>query len=311
MSLGRSIEGSLMAGSTQRRRGLARMPEPAQAVRRPTAVDLIGRDLVFTQRRLLPPSELQREARDCGLILLDGDLERLHRSRILVPLFWVRRPRWDIESRKRASSPTRPMDRAWTIPTDGWELREDHEAGLVSIGAEHRFRPWVREEIETATGTVDRGSYLYSPWQLLDLSRSGGVLGHLRAQPAKRPPWASIELRVAKERRPASDARTILLSALETRFYPRIVQRVTMSALHGTNAWRKSDARFDAPAKSGIGSVGSRTSCTPRRASCCSPRRRSIHWTPGSTYSARSPRISGGNSGGRRGWRWTCGSPAR
>ena len=211
-----------------------------------TGIDLIGRELTFTQRRLLAPSRFEREARDRGVTLWGGDLERLHRAGILVPLYWVRRPRWDIEKRKASVARGSPPDRSWGVPTDGFELREDQRAGLVALGAEHRYRAWQREVIQLPTGTIHRGHYLYSPWQLLDLVRIETVLGHLRRRPDERTRWARMGLRAARRRRSISDIRTVLLSALEARYYPRIVQRTSMPAHRGLEAWDEFDRTFDA-----------------------------------------------------------------
>ena len=161
------------------------------------------------------PSQFEREARDRGVTLWGDDLERLHRAGIIVPLYWVRRPRWDIARRRKAVAGGSQPDRSWGVPTDGFELREDRQAGLVALGAGHRYRPWQREVIPLPTGAINRGDYLYSPWQLFDLARIEGVLGHLRRKPEERPRWARMDLRAASRRRPNSDLRTILLSAIE------------------------------------------------------------------------------------------------
>lgn len=211
-----------------------------------TAVELVGRDLVFTQRRLLTASQFERDARDRGITLWPDDLERLHRAGVLVPIYWVRRPRWDIANRKIAAARGLMPERSWGTPTNGFDLREDFEAGLVALGTRHRFRPWKREAIPSPLGTIHRGDYLYSAWQLLELVDLDSHLTDLRRRPDERSPWVRQRLLGARRRRSRSDARTVVLSALEARYYPRIVHRTTMPGPRGLEVWDDFDRRFDA-----------------------------------------------------------------
>jgi hypothetical protein len=133
-------------------------------------IDAIRMPHAFTQQKLLDAREFERAARERGVSLWRDDLERLHRARVFVPFFAIRRPRWDINRRVAIEDYAELSGgRLWTVPKDGSSLLEDLDARLVTDGRSVRFRPWASELVGTPHGSIGRREYLYSHYQLLDL----------------------------------------------------------------------------------------------------------------------------------------------
>ena len=192
-----------------------------EAPARVDPLSLIGRPFVFTQQPLLEPDAFRRAAGERGYSLWPEQLEALHRVGALVPLYVVRRPRWDIRIRQQTADPSASIGRRrWGVPTHGPDLAEDARARLVRRGLDTRFRPWSRELVQTPLGPVKRHEHLYSSYQLLDLP---AAMQWLPAQWRRRRRLgrdAPARLRQAAE---ASEGRVALLSALEAVYLPGIV----------------------------------------------------------------------------------------
>lgn len=189
------------------------------------ALDLLDRQHVFTQRALLSPKQFADASRERGHWLTESHLEALHRARLLVPLFRVRRPAWDIAARREAASQGRyeGPDRQWSVPKSADELREDASSSLLRPSRATRFRPWADDEVPLATGRIRRVEYLYSPWQLLELRRLDEDLPLLQSPRSK---WNRARLAALRQRASRADLRVLLLSAIEPRYYPGLVDSV-------------------------------------------------------------------------------------
>jgi hypothetical protein len=194
-------------------------------VNRITPVDVIGQPFAFTQQRLLDVREFERATSERGVPLSPGDLERLHRAGILVPLFAVRRPQWDIHRRLTIADYLKwTSGRIWNVPKDGQSLREDLDAGLVRSGRSVRFRPWASDRVGTHHGAIARREYLYSRYQLLDLPSIERAMPLLRRPASELTRWQRRELRHLRENAVQTDDLVALLEALEPRYLPDIVR---------------------------------------------------------------------------------------
>jgi hypothetical protein len=190
-----------------------------------TPLDVIRQPFAFTQQRLMDVREFERAAGERGVSLSAADLERLHRARILVPLFAVRRPRWDIHRRLVIADYVNwTSGRTWNVPKDGHSLLEDLDAGLVRIGRSVRFRPWARERVGTPHGAIARREYLFSPYQLLGLPAIERAIPILRRQASEMTRWERRELRHLREHAVLTDELVALLDALEPRYLPDIAR---------------------------------------------------------------------------------------
>jgi hypothetical protein len=168
----------------------------------------------FQHRQLLLAKDFADLARDHGLWLTEAGLEQLHRERILLPVYWVRRARWDIAARRRSQRCEGP-DRQWRTPRTGHEVAEDRAARLVRLAARRPFRPWEQERLRVPSGAVvTRGDYLYSAWQVLALPAIRDVVPHLRRR-AERTSHDRRVIRSCREAVASADRMALILSILE------------------------------------------------------------------------------------------------
>ncbi len=212
----------------------------------PDALDLLDRQRVFTQRKLLSPKKFADATRERGHWLTETRLEALHRAGLLVPLFRVRRPLWDIAARRQAANLGNydGPDPHWLVPSTLDELREDASLSLVRAGRTTRFRPWANEVVPLATGATKKIEYLYSPWQVLELRTLVQALPLLGAPKSS---WNRAQLAAFRRHATTADLRVILLSAIEPRYYPDIVDSVTFAGLdeHFVDEWLDYRDGFD------------------------------------------------------------------
>jgi hypothetical protein len=203
--------------------------------------------LVFTQRHILDRRKFRDESRRRGVWLDDAALDLLDRHRVLTPLFRARRPLAGVRAAIRTSEPnTWPRYPAWTFAGDAAELRGDRESGFVRSGPDSpalSSRAFNRE-IEGVSVQVHEA--LYSPYQLLDLRDASDLLPTLRMRDGS----AAARTRLKAAQRVAARAadRVVLLTALEPRYYPRVVRNLTMPVHIGFEVWDATDRQFDARA---------------------------------------------------------------
>ena len=97
---------------------------------------LLKDPFAFTQARLLSPENFTREAKQRGVRLHRGQLELLHRRRVLQPFFMVHsRP---VSDPGTSQAPTESLDAAPDA------IRFAFAEGRLSDPALRRFVPWPR-----------------------------------------------------------------------------------------------------------------------------------------------------------------------
>ena len=203
--------------------------------------------LVFTQRHILDRRKFRDESRLRGVWLDDAALDLLDRHRVLTPLFRARRPLAGVRAAIRTSEPnTWPRYPAWTFAGDAAGLRGDRDSGFVRSGPDSpalSSRAFNRE-IEGVSVQVHEA--LYSPYQLLDLRDASDLLPTLRTR--DRSAAARARLKAAQRAAARAVDRVVLLTALEPRYYPRVVRNLTMPVHIGFEVWDATDRKFDAKA---------------------------------------------------------------
>lgn len=196
-----------------------------------TSLDVIGRPFVFVQRPLINPSEFAKALRERGVYLSVDDLELLHRTRLLSPLYAVRRPRWDVNQRLRATDFKDLYERrTWSVPSRGPELAEDFAAGLVTDGADLRFRAWATDEVRTEFGAVRRREYLYSRYQAISGKWLAEAVPLMLRSRRELPKWDRIRLRHIRRRAERDRTLVPVLTALEPAYLPSISRTYRFTA---------------------------------------------------------------------------------
>ncbi len=211
-------------------------------------IDVIGWPHILIQRKLLDASDFERAARDRGVSLHSEDLERLHRARILIPIYTVRRPQWDI-NRRVASRRWSELqgERVWTVPKDGPDLEADHEHGLVRDGISVRFRPYASDRVQTEMGVIRRREHVYSHYQLLQLPLVSRAIPLLRIRPDKLTKWQRIDFKYLRSGALNNRDLVPLLTALEPRYVPGILGHRKSSLSEPDGGHERYIAAFDAP----------------------------------------------------------------
>ena len=170
---------------------------------------LLKDPFAFTQARLLSPENFTREAKKRGVRLHHGQLELLHRRRVLQPFFMVHsRPVADPDpSLAPADFPDTPVD----------GIRFAFAEGRLSDPALRRFAPWPRSHAHR--------SLWYSHHQLLLLRHIPQLQAHMEADPVSdqlvwhlSPVDARTKTTFARERSLA-----FLIEALASKYLPRVV----------------------------------------------------------------------------------------
>lgn len=194
-------------------------------------VDLVDLPYSFTQLAPLMPATFIREAAARGVQLTETQLEGLHRLRLLVPLFRVRR-----DGRAVAAAARRRAPDAWELahwqPTQRWDLQRARDQGRLHAAAGEPFVSRKRLVRSVAGIEYRTSDYLYSAHQLLllPLVRRALLFLRYRRGPDRarvvgidaNGPWTAL----ARSRARAYDATVVMLSALEPIYYPLIVRQL-------------------------------------------------------------------------------------
>ena len=174
-----------------------------------STLDLLKDPFAFTQARLLSPENFTREAKQRGVRLHRGQLEVLHRRRVLQPFFVVH-PR-PISDPGTSQAPTESLGSAPDA------IRFAFAEGRLSDPALRRFVPWPR------SGT--HRTLWYSHHQLLLVRQIPQILGRMQAhRESDQLVWhlphldARTRATFAKERSLA-----FLIEALTSKYRPRVV----------------------------------------------------------------------------------------
>ncbi len=220
---------------------------PLQITPRPAATDVLDWPLVFTQRKLHARRSFIDHARGRGVDVDDQALDVLDRHGILSPFFRVRRSLMGVRSAIR-SAPTgmRPAYPGWTFADDAAGLRLDHERGLLRSGLDSPPTPKASFWRQIEGVSVQVRDALYSPYQLLDLNDATALVPDLVA--SRRRVSSRSRIAVARARARRATDRSVLLTVLEARYYPRVTGNLTMPAHVGLDAWYAADRQFDAKA---------------------------------------------------------------
>jgi len=178
---------------------------------------LLRDPFAFTQTRLLSPDAFTREAKERGVRLRRGELEVLHRRRVLQPFFVI-------HSRPVADPGLSPAPPDFLgSPVDG--IRLAFAEGRLSDPALRRFAPWPRSS--------SRSSLWYSHHQLLLLRHIPRLQAHMQAhQEAGQlvshlaPLDAHTKAMFARER-----ALAFLIEALASKYRSRVVGSLRFGGL--------------------------------------------------------------------------------
>lgn len=168
------------------------------------ALPLLADPLSFSQTGLLSPSRFRREAAARGSVLEDGQLEELHRRRLLVPLYRVvDRP----DSRHMVKI---QADLTWL-----WHVRVPASRGRVRDVARMAFRPW---------GRSGAGAIFYSRYQLLGLRSLERFVRRMRVRREDDDLVFSLRPVGARTRATAEAGRrlAVLLEVLDPYYRPQV-----------------------------------------------------------------------------------------
>jgi hypothetical protein len=190
-----------------------------------SSVELCELPYSFWQLPLLSAQKFAEAARERGVYLSVGQLEALHRLRLLTPLLRVRR-----DGRALAAAVRRDDPWIWelqrAVPQDARELREVRSQERLHDPAAEPFVARRRLRRTVGKVTYDSSEYLYSHHQLLHLPELGGLLARLHPGPAGKieggPPPMLDHMRAQAR---AIREVVIACSALEPVQYPFIVLR--------------------------------------------------------------------------------------
>lgn len=190
-----------------------------------SSVELCELPFSFWQLPLLTPDKFIDAARQRSVYLSAGQLEALHRLRLLTPLLRVRRDGRALAAAVRREDPwIWEMQRSVPIELGGLrEAREEgrlHDPSAEEFIARHRLKRQVRDVL------YDSSDYLYSHHQLLHLHDIRDLLPRLHPGPAgKLEGGAPLSLPQMRHR--AEEIREVVIacSALEPVQYPFIVGR--------------------------------------------------------------------------------------
>jgi hypothetical protein len=161
------VTAELEAGLEQGSYVFAPPPLPAKTPR--SSLELLSRPLVFSQDRLLDVGDFLKQAEQRRIKLDRALLEDLHRNRLLVPLFRVRR---DDPRPRNAVAVVQPV---WA---EVWNRLDPLIAraaaqGRLSDPANERFYRWERHQPRDLEpldlDPTSKFMFLYSPYQLLAL----------------------------------------------------------------------------------------------------------------------------------------------
>jgi hypothetical protein len=195
-------------------------------------LELFELPMVFSQAPLLPAEAFRRELERRGLWPLHlGQLEELHRTGTLRPLLRLVR---DVraakaEARRLGES---PLNFLLFTPTTGWQIRPWAEAGELRQAGSEPFRPWHSFRRTLGDFPFRSSEFLYSRYQLL--ISAGRVRQIVRRMRTRRDISDQIRYRLPRppgeEGAPHAghDPLVVVLSALEARYLPSVVGRVSL-----------------------------------------------------------------------------------
>ena len=174
-----------------------------------STLDLLRQPFVYSQSNLLSPAQFIAEAKKRGLSLQHGELEVLHRRRILVPFYRIH---------QRAITTGEDRSPAHQVPGAAWQLYRASAQGRLGDPETQRFTRWPSQR---------SGPRLYySHYQLLGLRSLQRVLTEMKGySDSSRVVWELDRLTHQQRSWHAqSRALAIVLEALSPRYRPRVMQ---------------------------------------------------------------------------------------
>jgi len=190
---------------------------------------LLDLPFVFSQTRLLTPSDIAREATARGVFLVDFQLEALHETRIVQPIYRVS---YDVRAAVRAAR--RDPDWRWEIlrhtQRDVTSLLRSRRAGRLFDPARASFVPWDRYERRFEDVRFRASDFLYSPFQLVALPFVRDMIPRLERR-TRRGRWRWVLDSAADwegERAELLRCVAVVASALEAYYRPLITGRLRL-----------------------------------------------------------------------------------
>ena len=210
------------------------------ACQRPT-LDLLPLLLPFTQTPLLDPPEFAAEAAKRKIRIEPGQLEVLHRARLLVPLFEVSLSKADPRRAIDFADSKSPLIGTSTFILELYRAAADGRASDPRVTP---FRAWPTRRMRALWPQRTRG-YLYSWHQLLAARSLQPVLDAMRRDRASRTwslPVAATPTAADIEVSDSWRGLAVTLAAIDARYWPSITHTVHYNA----EAWREFNQSFDA-----------------------------------------------------------------
>lgn len=193
---------------------------------RRSTLDLLERPFTFSQDGILSPSEFTRLAESRGISINEGQLEQLHRRRVLIPFFQV--------LSRRGAANTRSFDPTPPAPpgSNGWRLLESAREGVLVDPVDRRFLPWPR-------GRYGSSIFYYAPFQVVGLHELRPIFALIESSWHDGARSYELETIDADTRRKVRHARdlTIALEALASVFLPDIRRQVSGSTNGTIEEW--------------------------------------------------------------------------
>lgn len=196
----------------------------------------------FTQAHPLDTSEFCKEADKRRISLREKQLPDLWRVGIVAPF---------VEIRNKPLHEPMPPSVAEPLSGGTWltELRLARDTGRLADAEELGFRPQLKFFRSSRSARTSRGwnGLLYSRWQLLWLSRLGGILrqGQWRRD-GDRLKWRCPAVSDGTRDQAAAARRlTAILTALEARYLPVVQQHWISLTNADVEEWEQFETNFD------------------------------------------------------------------
>lgn len=194
-----------------------------------SSVEVLGRPFAFWQLRPLNEQSFIKEARTRGVQLRKEHLESLHRLKLLVPIFRVKRDGRAIAAAARSRNPAWPAyEMAHWSHTDPRDLTTVKQEGRLFDPCLEPFISRARLQRQVGDLTYESSEYLYSHHQLLAFQWLGASIYQL-----PHPDWIKTPKTLTKDAiaqlrsvSPEFHELVMTLSVLEPLAYPEVIGRI-------------------------------------------------------------------------------------
>jgi hypothetical protein len=198
---------------------------------------LLSEPFTFTQNRPLQASDFLSEARKCGLWITEQELDALHRTHLLVPLYRFVRDGRAIAAAHRRSQVGRRDDDAYYLahwrPASREDLVAADAAGRLRDPAAEPFIARRRLRRQLAEWSYESSVYLYSRHQLSAVPFVRRVRGWLKLRGVRGDLVGGLDVdrataAVVREQAEALRKAAIAATLLEPAYYSRIFGRLSL-----------------------------------------------------------------------------------